>query len=79
MLLFGSAARIFTTIQETNDQLIIINYAAATFVNAVIASQIVYYWNSVAKKKAPPKNVGKGGKGKSASSPKKGSPKKKKN
>jgi len=79
MLLFGSAARIFTSIQETGDQVIIANYAAATFVNALIASQIVYYWNSVGKKKAPPKATGKGGKGKSASSPKKGSPKKKKN
>ncbi|CAL8127303.1 unnamed protein product [Orchesella dallaii] len=80
MLLFGSAARIFTSIQETGDQIIIINYAAATFVNALIASQIVYYWNSAGKKRAPPKAAGKGGKGKgSANSPKKGSPKKKKN
>ncbi|ODM88032.1 Mannose-P-dolichol utilization defect 1 protein [Orchesella cincta] len=77
MLLFGSAARIFTSIQETGDQIIIINYAAATFVNALIATQILWYWNSAGKKKAPPKAVGKGGKGKAANSPKKGSPKKK--
>lgn len=86
MLLGGSAARIFTSIQETGDQVIIITYAAATFVNALIAFQMLWYWNSVGKKKIVQKPVGKGGKGKggksngpNANSPKKGSPKKKKN
>lgn len=87
MLLGGSAARIFTSIQETGDQVIIITYAAATFVNALIAFQMLWYWNSAGKKKAAPKAAaggkgaakGKGGKanGPNASSPKKTSPKKK--
>lgn len=87
MLLGGSAARIFTSIQETGDQVVIITYAAATFVNALIAFQMLWYWNSATKKKAAPKPAGKGGpKGKggkangpNANSPKKSSPKKKKN
>lgn len=86
MLLGGSAARIFTSIQETGDQVVIITYAAATFVNALIAFQMLWYWNSAGKKKTaakpPGKNAkGKGGKanGPNANSPKKASPKKKKN
>jgi len=81
MLLGGSAARIFTSIQETGDQIVIITFAAATSVNALIAFQMLWYWNSAGKKKVAPKAQPKGGKGKggSANSPKKGSPKKKKN
>ncbi|KAG5675151.1 hypothetical protein PVAND_005077 [Polypedilum vanderplanki] len=45
MLLAGSAARIFTSIQETGDSMMIIIYAASTFANAVIVAQLLYYWN----------------------------------
>jgi len=51
MLLGGSVARIFTSIQETGDQTIIMTYLAATAVNALIALQILWYWNSPANKK----------------------------
>jgi len=56
MLFFGSLARIFTSIQETGDQIVIYTYLASSSVNALIAFQILLYWNSPANKK------GKGGK-----------------
>lgn len=45
MLFFGSTARIFTSIQETGDTMLVFTYCASTFANAVIVSQMVYYWN----------------------------------
>lgn len=45
MLLAGSTARIFTSIQETGDTMMVIIYCVSTFANAVIVSQLVYYWN----------------------------------
>ncbi|XP_076389085.1 mannose-P-dolichol utilization defect 1 protein homolog isoform X2 [Megachile rotundata] len=49
MLFFGSLARIFTSIQETGDRTMIIMYICSTAANAVIAAQILYYWNVEAK------------------------------
>lgn len=51
MLFFGSLARIFTSVQETGDQLIIFTYLLATLLNGVIVSQLLYYWNVGAVKK----------------------------
>lgn len=48
MLFFGSLARIFTSIQETGDSMMIITYCVSTFANAVIVSQMLYYWNKSA-------------------------------
>ncbi|XP_052865341.1 mannose-P-dolichol utilization defect 1 protein homolog [Anopheles cruzii] len=52
MLLAGSLARIFTSIQETGDQMMIITYGASSFANLVIALQVLYYWNSDKSKKS---------------------------
>ncbi|XP_055591770.1 mannose-P-dolichol utilization defect 1 protein homolog [Uranotaenia lowii] len=46
MLLAGSLARIFTSIQETGDQMMIITYGCSSFANAVIVLQLLYYWNA---------------------------------
>lgn len=51
MLFAGSSARIFTSIQETGDNMMIITYIASTFANGVILAQMIYYWNSDKKKK----------------------------
>lgn len=51
MLLFGSAARIFTSIQETGDNVIIITYSLATIGNAVLVCQFIYYYIFVDEKK----------------------------
>lgn len=45
MLFFGSLARIFTSIQETGDAMLVITYVASTFANFVIVVQMIYYWN----------------------------------
>lgn len=51
MLLFGSLTRIFTSIQETGDITMIIMYMCSSISNAIIAGQILYYWNVDAKSK----------------------------
>lgn len=45
MMFAGSVARIFTSIQETGDRMIIITFIASTFANGVIFAQLLYYWN----------------------------------
>uniref|UniRef100_A0A336LMD6 Mannose-P-dolichol utilization defect 1 protein homolog n=1 Tax=Culicoides sonorensis TaxID=179676 RepID=A0A336LMD6_CULSO len=46
MLFFGSLARIFTSVQETGDSMMIITYLASSFANSVIVLQLMYYWNA---------------------------------
>lgn len=45
LLFAGSLARIFTSIQETGDNMIIVTYLFSTLANAVILFQLLYYWN----------------------------------
>ena len=44
--LLGSASRIFTTLQEVPDKIILYSFVAGFVLNAVLAAQMVYYWNS---------------------------------
>ncbi len=44
--LFGSLSRIFTTLQEVPDPLILSSFVAGFILNLVLALQMVYYWNS---------------------------------
>ncbi|XP_064615370.1 mannose-P-dolichol utilization defect 1 protein-like [Liolophura sinensis] len=46
LLFLGSVARIFTSAQETGDQLIVLTYIVATACNGLIVSQMAYYWKS---------------------------------
>ncbi|XP_054003138.1 mannose-P-dolichol utilization defect 1 protein homolog [Hylaeus anthracinus] len=57
MLFFGSLARIFTSIQETGDKIMISMYICSTLANAVLAFQILYYWNVDVTKEEKPKKV----------------------
>lgn len=57
MMLFGSTARIFTSIQETGDPVIIVIYALATLGNAILVSQFVYYGFSKPKAAARSKKA----------------------
>jgi mannose-P-dolichol utilization defect protein 1 len=50
MLFFGSIARIFTSVQETGDSMMILTYSVSTFANFVIVLQLLYYWNVVPQK-----------------------------
>ena len=43
--LLGTAARIFTTLQEVDDMVIMVSFISATVFNLVIVLQILYYWN----------------------------------
>lgn len=44
--LAGSLSRIFTTLQEVDDKLILYGFVAGFVLNAILAGQMVYYWNS---------------------------------
>ena len=46
--LAGSLARIFTTIKEVDDPLVLYGFLAGFVLNLVLAGQMVYYWNSAA-------------------------------
>lgn len=48
--LAGSLSRIFTTLQEVDDKLILYGFIAGFALNAVLATQMVYYWNAPAAK-----------------------------
>lgn len=55
--LIGSATRIFTTLQEVDDPLILYGFIAGFLLNAVLAAQMVYYWNAPKSKKTPAHTV----------------------
>ncbi|CAG7643154.1 unnamed protein product [Allacma fusca] len=82
LLFLGSVARIFTSIQETGDRIVITTYVVSSCVNALIAFQMLWYWKSTIKdghkKKTPAKAGGKGGKNGSAVASKKANAKLKK-
>ena len=44
--LAGSLSRIFTTLQEVDDKLILYGFISGFLLNAVLATQMVYYWNA---------------------------------
>lgn len=64
MMCAGSAARIFTSIQETGDFMSILTYCVSTSANAVIVLQILYYWNVDATKMEKKRSSQKGRKAK---------------
>ncbi|XP_063617907.1 mannose-P-dolichol utilization defect 1 protein homolog [Cydia splendana] len=45
LLFGGSVARIFTSIQETGDSIIILTYCVSTAANAALVLQLLWYWN----------------------------------
>jgi mannose-P-dolichol utilization defect protein 1 len=48
--LIGSLTRIFTTLQEVDDKLILYGFVAGFALNLVLALQMVYYWNAPSAK-----------------------------
>jgi mannose-P-dolichol utilization defect protein 1 len=44
--LAGSLSRIFTTLQEVDDNLILYGFIAGFILNLILALQMIYYWNS---------------------------------
>lgn len=56
--LLGSLTRIFTTLQEVDDKLILYGFIAGFSLNLVLALQMLYYWNAPsAKAKGKQKEV----------------------
>lgn len=55
--LAGSLTRIFTTLQEVDDKLILYGFIAGFALNAVLTAQMLFYWNT---KPAAGKGKGKG-------------------
>ncbi|XP_026328605.1 mannose-P-dolichol utilization defect 1 protein homolog [Hyposmocoma kahamanoa] len=52
LLIFGgSVARIFTSIQETGDNIIIVTYIVSTIANGALMAQLLWYWNADKSKK----------------------------
>ncbi|KAJ5308945.1 hypothetical protein PENANT_c020G10389 [Penicillium antarcticum] len=52
--LAGSLSRIFTTLQEVDDKLILYGFIAGFSLNVILATQMLWYWNAPApKQKAP--------------------------
>ncbi|CAD6189566.1 unnamed protein product [Caenorhabditis auriculariae] len=47
----GTLARVFTSVQDTGDQLLIISYGSAAVLNGLIFAQFFIYWNSTNAKK----------------------------
>lgn len=50
LLLFGSTARVFTSIQETGDSVVVLTYLLATIGNAIIVAQFLLYKDADKKK-----------------------------
>jgi mannose-P-dolichol utilization defect 1 len=48
--LVGSLTRIFTTLQEVDDKLILYGFIAGFALNLVLAGQMAYYWNAPSAK-----------------------------
>lgn len=48
--LAGSLARVFTTLQEVDDKLILYGFVSGFVLNLILAAQMVYYWNSSSSK-----------------------------
>jgi len=44
LLTLGCLARIFTSIQETGDQLVVVTYTVAAAANFLQVAQVLYYW-----------------------------------
>ncbi|ATY62067.1 Mannose-P-dolichol utilization defect 1 [Cordyceps militaris] len=76
--LAGSLSRIFTTLQEVDDKLILYGFVSGFVLNAILAAQMVYYWNAPSekakgKRRATPVNAAPA-KAKSSATPTKKSP-----
>ncbi|OAL56796.1 mannose-P-dolichol utilization defect 1 protein [Pyrenochaeta sp. DS3sAY3a] len=55
--LLGSLSRIFTTLQEVDDPLILYGFIAGFALNAILFLQVIYYWNAPASKDTKSKKL----------------------
>ncbi|XP_031561197.1 mannose-P-dolichol utilization defect 1 protein-like [Actinia tenebrosa] len=45
LLFIGAIARIFTTVQETGDTIMLATYSMTTILNGIMLAQVLFYWN----------------------------------
>lgn len=45
LLFLGAMARIFTTIQETGDKVMLLTFLVSTVLNGTLVFQVLFYWN----------------------------------
>ena len=45
LLFLGAMARIFTTLQETGDMVMLVSFLVSTALNGTLVFQVLYYWN----------------------------------
>lgn len=50
LLFLGGLARIFTSLTETGDPLMVLSFSLATAVNALIFGQVLFYWDATNKR-----------------------------
>ena len=67
--LVGSLSRIYTTLQEVPDPLILYSFVVGFVLNAVLAIQMLYYWNSPASNKSATSKRKRGGQQKRKNTP----------
>jgi mannose-P-dolichol utilization defect protein 1 len=48
-------SRIFTTLQEVDDKLILYGFIAGFSLNVILATQMLWYWNTPTEKKQAPR------------------------
>ncbi|KAL1593059.1 hypothetical protein SLS59_009384 [Nothophoma quercina] len=53
----GSLSRIFTTLQEVDDPLLLYGFIAGFAFNAVLSLQVIYYWNAPTSKDTESKKL----------------------
>ena len=74
--LIGSLTRIYTTVQEVDDKLVLYTFVTGFILNAILAAQMAYYWNSPASAAhgkelgEKPRKIVMGGKSTTATAPK---------
>ena len=49
MMFAGGCARIFTSLQETGDLILIINFSSGAAMSSIILGQLIYYKEATAK------------------------------
>jgi mannose-P-dolichol utilization defect protein 1 len=50
MYALGSLTRIFTTLQEVHDVILLSGFIGGAFLNLILSFQMVYYWKPKQKK-----------------------------
>jgi mannose-P-dolichol utilization defect protein 1 len=59
LFFIGSVARVFTTMQEVKDPILLWGFVLASALNGLLALQMVIYWNKSVKPRSGPRDTSK--------------------